>query len=107
MVKRTSSGVYTDGRTTIGNGTRGRRGGGRLLTRHVSVVSRTRSKTALASANPRIESFNAGGRGFAIINIRDTGNPTPGTSRLQMKPPTLTEVCVSYAKRTTQSPRRL
>lgn len=73
--KRTSREWYTDGRTTIGKG----RGRGRdwLLTRHVSVVSRVRSKTALASANPRIGPFNAGGRGFAIINIRDTGKPTP------------------------------
>lgn len=30
-----------------------------LLTRHVSVVSRARSKTGLASANPRIGPFNA------------------------------------------------
>lgn len=58
--KRTSREWYTDGRTTIGQETVGGRGW--LLTRHVSVVSRARSKTALASANPRIGPFNAGTR---------------------------------------------
>lgn len=42
----------------------------------VGRLSRERSKTGPASANPRIGPFNAR-RVFAIINIRDTGNPGP------------------------------
>lgn len=92
--KRTS-GECTDGRTTIEKGKNGRRGRRsrqrrcRLLTRHVSVVSRTRSKTALASANPRIGPFNARTR-FRDYKYQRYREADPGEmSRLQMKLPTL------------------
>lgn len=80
-VARETGCVAADGRRTgVGEGGGGGGGVGPLLapfdTTCVGRLSRERSKTGPASANPRIGPFNAR-RVFAIINIRDTGNPGP------------------------------